>query len=342
MKPSRKADSNNPIRLVAEMLNGSVRALGRLISLVEDEEESAQDVLKRVHYYSKDAYIIGVTGAPGTGKSTLIDQLAHQLKNEGMKLGIIAIDPSSPFTGGAFLGDRVRMRKTSCNNDIYIRSMGTRGNLGGLSAATVRTVKILDAFGKDIILIETVGTGQAEVDIVKEADSTIVVCVPGLGDEIQAMKAGVMEIGDIIVVNKADQGDADKLVGELQAMLQMGLEPGGWMPPIVKTVATNGVGVAVLAEEICNHREFLVKNSGLKKNRKSRIQFEIFEILKNRINQRLKSVKQNNELDDEILTKVMHRQTDPYTVADQLVEEIFESFGDPTTGSSGLKIRKIS
>ncbi|KKL79969.1 hypothetical protein LCGC14_2009480, partial [marine sediment metagenome] len=304
------------LELVDKMLKGSVRALGKLITLIEDECPGSLEALKKVYYHTKDAYVVGLTGAPGTGKSTLVDRMAVEIKRQGFKVGIIAIDPSSPFTGGAFLGDRVRMMSSSNENDIYIRSMGTRGSLGGLSEATASTVKILDAFGKDFVLIETAGTGQAEVDVIKETDTTVVVCVPGLGDEIQTMKAGVMEIGDIFVVNKADLQDADRLAGDIETMLHMAYGSKEWIPPIIKTIATEGTGVVTLIEEILNHREYLIKSGLLKSKRIRRIKQEIMEIAKNKIIDKINnSANGANQVSDELLNEIMLREKDPYTAA---------------------------
>ncbi|MBW1614571.1 MAG: methylmalonyl Co-A mutase-associated GTPase MeaB [Deltaproteobacteria bacterium] len=300
------------LELVDKMLKGSVRALGKLITLIEDESPGSLEALKKIYYHTKDAYVIGVTGAPGTGKSTLVDRIAVEIKRQGFNVGIIAIDPSSPFTGGAFLGDRVRMMSTSNDNDIYIRSMGTRGSLGGLSEATASTVKVLDAFGKDFILIETAGTGQAEVDVIKETDTTVVVCVPGLGDEIQTMKAGVMEIGDIFVVNKADLQDADRLAGDIEAMLHMGYESMGWIPPIIKTI-------------VLNHRGYLIRNGLLKNKKARRIKQEIMEIARNKIIDKINS-NETNQLSDVLLNEIMLRKKDPYTTAGKIIDNFAEVF----------------
>ncbi|MBW2106334.1 MAG: methylmalonyl Co-A mutase-associated GTPase MeaB [Deltaproteobacteria bacterium] len=313
------------LELVDKMLKGSVRALGKLITLIEDESPGSLEALKKIYYHTKDAYVIGVTGAPGTGKSTLVDRIAVEIKRQGFNVGIIAIDPSSPFTGGAFLGDRVRMMSTSNDNDIYIRSMGTRGSLGGLSEATASTVKVLDAFGKDFILIETAGTGQAEVDVIKETDTTVVVCVPGLGDEIQTMKAGVMEIGDIFVVNKADLQDADRLAGDIEAMLHMGYESMGWIPPIIKTIGTEGSGVSSLVEEILNHRGYLIRNGLLKNKKARRIKQEIMEIARNKIIDKISS-NETNQLSDALLNEIMLRDKDPYTTAEKIIDNFAEVF----------------
>ncbi|MFH1974156.1 MAG: methylmalonyl Co-A mutase-associated GTPase MeaB [Pseudomonadota bacterium] len=332
MNSSEKTQRDNSIfELVDRMLNGSVRALGRLITLIENEVPGSLEALKKIYYHTKDAYVIGLTGAPGTGKSTLVDRIAVEIRRQGFNVGIVAIDPSSPFTGGAFLGDRVRMMSTSKDNDIYIRSMGTRGSLGGLSEATASTVKILDAFGKDFILIETAGTGQAEVDVIKETDTTVVVCVPGLGDEIQTMKAGMMEIGDIFVVNKADLKDADRLAGDIETMLHMGYESKEWIPPIIKTIATKGTGVVTLVGEILNHREYLVKSDLLKSKKVRRIKQEIMEIAKNKIIDKINnSSKGANQVSDALLNEIMLREKDPYTAAEEIVDNFAEIFRKST------------
>jgi LAO/AO transport system kinase len=315
------------IDLVDKMLNGSIRALGKLITLVEDESPGSLEALKKIYYHTKDAYVIGITGAPGTGKSTLVDCIAVEIRKMGFKVGIIAIDPSSPFSGGAFLGDRVRMMRTSNDNDIYIRSMGTRGSLGGLSAATASTVKILEAFGKDFLLIETAGTGQAEVDVIKTTDTSILVCVPGLGDEIQTMKAGVMEIGDIFAVNKADLRDADKLVRDIETMLHMGYGSMEWIPPIIKTIAANGGGVTSLVEEIFNHREYLIKSDLLKDKKIKRIKREILEIIKNKIIDKIAtSLSEANQISDELMNSIILKERDPYTVAEEIIHNFNKVF----------------
>jgi len=247
------------MELVDEMRNGSVRALARLITLVENEQPGAFEAMERIYPHTGNAHIIGITGPSGAGKSTLTDKITKELRRQNYTIGIIAVDPTSPFTGGALLGDRVRMAGISNDECVYIRSMASRGSLGGLSRATADTVKILDAFGKDYIIIETVGIGQDEVDIVKAADVSILVMMPGSGDDIQAMKAGVMEIGDIFVVNKADKDGADRLVTEIRMMIEMSLNPGQWTPPIIKTIATENQNIDTLVEKIVEHKEFLIK-----------------------------------------------------------------------------------
>jgi LAO/AO transport system kinase len=320
-----KTERNDSISgLVDGMLKGSVRALGKLITLIENESPGSTEALKKIFYHTGNAYVAGLTGAPGTGKSTLIDQIATSLNAQGYKVGILAIDPSSPFTGGAFLGDRIRMIRTNEEQDIYIRSMSTRGSLGGLSAATGNVIKILDAFGKDFILIETAGTGQAEVDVMNQTETTVVVAVPGLGDEIQMMKAGVMEIGDIFVVNKADKDQVDKLVEEIGKMLAMGYRSEGWVPPVIKTVATKGEGISALVQEILNHRRYLVEKGLLQNKRMERVQREILEMVKNKVSSGIISrITEVDAIPQSSLNEILSRRKDPYS----LVEEIINHLG---------------
>jgi LAO/AO transport system kinase len=237
--------------LAERVLAGEPRAIARAISLVEDDEEGGADLIRAIFGHTGRAYLVGVTGPPGAGKSTLVDRLTAAFRDQRLKIGVIAVDPTSPFTGGAVLGDRLRMQSHAADEDVFIRSMATRGHLGGLSRATGDAALVLDAAGKDLVIIETVGVGQDEVEIVRTADVSIVTLVPGTGDEVQALKAGIMEIADIFVVNKADREGADRLVSAVEATLSLhAYAPGQWRPPIVKTVATSGNGVAELVEAI--------------------------------------------------------------------------------------------
>src|SRR5471030_1952299 len=237
--------------LAERVLAGDARSIARAISLVEDEAPAGADLIRDIYPRTGRAYLIGVTGPPGAGNSTLVDRLTTELRRAGQTVGIIAVDPTSPFTGGALLGDRVRMNAHHGDEGVFIRSMATRGHLGGIARATTDAALVFDAAGKDIVIIETVGVGQDEVDIVRAADISIVVLVPGTGDEVQALKAGIMEIADIFVVNKADRDGADRLVQSVSAMLALqAFKPGDWRPPILKTVATAGTGVAELLETV--------------------------------------------------------------------------------------------
>jgi len=255
------------VELVAQALAGNRRALARLLTHVENNSAQARAILAALHPHTGRAHIVGVTGAPGTGKSTLVNELAKRLRAQGHTVGVVAVDPSSPFSGGALLGDRVRMQDLAGDSGVFVRSMATRGSLGGLAQASGDVVKVLDAVGFDVTLVETVGAGQAEVDIARTAHTTVVVEAPGLGDEVQALKAGLLEIADVLVVNKADRPGAAQAVQALQGMLDLGRDsaPGRgeeWQPPVLQTVALDGVGVDEVVEAIAAHRAYL-QRSGL-------------------------------------------------------------------------------
>ena len=311
------------MELVDEMRNGSVRALARLITLVENEQPGAFEAMEKLYPYTGNAHIIGITGPSGAGKSSLTDKITKELRRRNHTVGIIAVDPTSPFTGGALLGDRIRMAEISNDEGVYIRSMASRGSLGGLSRATADTVKILDAFGKDYVVIETVGVGQDEVDIVKAADVSILVMMPGSGDDIQAMKAGIMEIGDIFVVNKADKDGADRLVTDIRMMLELGSTPRAWTPPIIKTVAIENQNIDILVEKIDEHKEFLAKNGMLDSRRKERIRSEITKIVEHEIFRYYDSlISENKDFFDQRLEHILAKKENPYQLAKQAVEII--------------------
>ena len=306
--------------LVSGALSGSVRALAKLITLVENDMPGAVEALQQLYPRTGHAYIVGITGPPGSGKSTLTDKITKELRKKGYTVGIVAVDPTSPFSGGALLGDRLRMQDITNDEGVFVRSMATRGTLGGLSRATADTVKILDAFGKDFILIETVGVGQDEVDIVKTADTTLLISVPGLGDEIQALKAGIMEIGDIFVVNKSDREGADRLVTELSLMLDLNPAMGPWRPPIVKIVATLGEGILDLTEKIWKHRQFLQEGSGLLRKRNERAKQEILNLIEGEVSKYIHKMLKYDVTFDEVIEQVVARKKDPYSYAQKVTE----------------------
>ena len=305
--------------LADRVLAGDVRAIARAISLIEDEAAVAADLMRAIYPHTGRAYLIGVTGPPGAGKSTLVDKLTAETRQHGETLGVIAVDPTSPFTGGAILGDRLRMQAHSADPDVFIRSMATRGQLGGLSRSTTDVALVLDAAGKSLVIIETVGVGQDEVDIVRTADVSIVIMVPGTGDEVQALKAGIMEIADIFVVNKADRDGADRMVTAVESNLALqAYGEGEWRPPIIKTEATTGRGVAELWEAI---KAFRTHSEATRVRRlKTRSEFRMRELLMHGFLSHLdRRVLAQGEL-QQLLDRVAAREIDPYTAAAGILE----------------------
>jgi LAO/AO transport system kinase len=314
------------LELVDGVLNGKRRSLARLISLIEDEDPIAIDALSQLYKKTGKAHIIGVTGPPGSGKSTLVTRIITAYRQMGKTLGVVCVDPSSPFTGGALLGDRIRMQEHAIDKEVFVRSMGTRGHLGGLARATSDAVRAIDAFGKDIIIIETVGAGQSEVEVVDIAHTVLVTDVPGSGDDIQTIKAGIMEIADIFVVNKCDLPGADKKITEINAMLDLDTREHAWRPPIVKTNARTGEGIEELIEEIQNHIQYLKQSGLFEEDNLVRSRDELEQIMKYKLTRELLAKLQGRPEYEEAIRKIAKRIDDPYSVAELLITKfLFET-----------------
>jgi LAO/AO transport system kinase len=310
------------VNLAADILAGRYRALGQAISLVESHDERAQRLLADLYPRTGQARIIGITGSPGAGKSTLVASMARHYRAQGKRIGIIAVDPTSPFTGGAILGDRIRMADLYTDRGVFIRSMATRGFLGGLARATNDVVDILDAAGFDIVLVETVGVGQDEVEVVRTVQTNVVVLVPGMGDDIQAIKAGIMEIGDVFVVNKADRPGADKTVTEVTMMMSLVEEHGEWVPPIVKTIASRNEGIRDLDEAIVKHYDYLASSGELDRRNRDRVRIRIETQLKERFMDRLIGGTLPREQYEALLEDVLRKRNNPHDAAEDVLSRV--------------------
>ncbi|GAX89564.1 methylmalonyl Co-A mutase-associated GTPase MeaB [Effusibacillus lacus] len=307
------------MELAERIVKGDRRAVARAITLIENDSPEKHALLKALHAHTGKAYLVGITGSPGAGKSTLTAQLIFLLRKLGLNVGVIAVDPTSPFTGGAILGDRVRMNDHALDPGVFIRSMGTRGSLGGLARTTKEAVRVLDAYGADVILIETVGVGQSELDIMNVADTTVVVMNPTAGDHIQTMKAGIMEIADVFDINKADLPGADKTEREINNMLDL-LHDLEWRPPVVRTTSRNPKSFQSLWEACSSHRSHLLKSGRWETKRKKRRQDEILGIIEDRIHRSIRQWMVQNHSWQQILSEVDAGKLDPYQVADQVLE----------------------
>jgi LAO/AO transport system kinase len=312
--------------LAKRILEGDIRAASRLMRDIDDRIPTALKALKELYPRTGKAYIIGVTGPPGSGKSTIVDKMIDIFRKEGKSVGIVAVDPTSPFTGGAILGDRIRMQRHATDEGVFIRSLATRGCLGGLSRSTQDIVNVMDAMGKDIILVETVGVGQDEVEIVHTAHTSIVVLVPGLGDDIQAIKAGIIEIGDIFVINKCDREGADKIERDLRMVLEMGRKrEDGWEPSIFRTEAILGKGIFELVYGIYRHKQALEQSQTLEKKLKERTKTTFLEILESEVMTHFVEKIEKEGKWESLIDDLAKRRTDPYTVVEKMMSEEFEN-----------------
>ncbi|MDT7687271.1 MAG: GTPase [Acidobacteriota bacterium] len=306
-------------QLIDRVLAGEPRAVARAISKAEDATADASELMKAIFPHTGRGLVVGITGSPGAGKSSLVDRLAGLYRKRGERVGIVAVDPSSPFSGGAILGDRIRMQALGLDPGVFIRSMATRGNLGGLARTTVDAVAILDAAGFAKVIVETVGVGQDEVEIVKTADVSVVVLVPGMGDDIQAIKAGIMEIGDVFVINKADRDGVLRTEKELEALLSLAERPDGWSPPIVKTVATENKGIEELAAAVESYREFQRTATGAHERRGAVARWRILELLRERLLARALERGGTRERLETLALEVAEKRRDPYSVVEELI-----------------------
>ncbi|MEM2142182.1 MAG: methylmalonyl Co-A mutase-associated GTPase MeaB [Candidatus Thorarchaeota archaeon] len=312
--------------IASEVLAGNRRALARLISMIENEEPTVQDILRRLYRHTGRAHIVGITGPPGSGKSSIVAMMTSELRRLGRSVGIVCVDPSSPFTGGALLGDRIRIQEHSLDDSVYMRSMGTRGHLGGLSRATSDAVRAIDASGKDMILVETVGAGQSEVEVIEIAHTVIVTDVPSSGDDIQAIKAGIMEIADIFVVNKMDLPGADKKVADINAMIDLDSSRQGWRPPVLLTNARTGEGIPTLVSTVDAHLRYLRESGLLEARALKRTRQELQEIMEYSLTRELLHALQGRPEYEDAIRKISRREDDPYSIAQRLIAEFLAEY----------------
>jgi LAO/AO transport system kinase len=308
--------------LAERILKGDVRAAARLMREVDDDVSQAWEELKRIYAKTGHAYIVGVTGPPGSGKSTLVDRIIELYRKEGKTVGIVAVDPTSPFTGGAILGDRVRMQRHSTDEGVFIRSLATRGYLGGISRSTHDIINIMDAMGKDLIIVETVGVGQDEVDIVDTAHTSVVVTIPGLGDGVQVIKAGILEIADIFVINKCEREGTERLEQELRIMMEMGPpHQNGWVTPIYRTEALLDRGISEVVSGISKHRDLLIETKALKKKNRARAKKHFLKLLQTRLLESTLDRIEEDERLDRIVQQLVERKANPYAMVEAIVSE---------------------
>ncbi len=312
---------------VEKILSGDVRTAARLMRELDDGILRAFEILKSLYAHTGRAHVIGFTGSPGVGKSTLVDQVISYLRSRNKTVGVIAVDPTSPFSGGALLGDRIRMQRHGTDDGVFIRSLATRGQFGGLTRSTAAIAKVMDAMGKDLVILETVGVGQDEVDIAETAHTTVVMVAPAMGDDIQAIKAGILEIAHVFVVNKADREGAARTAAELRFMVEMGRDsrpPGAWEPPILLTEANRNVGVNEVMEAIEQHRRYLLKDDAAawQRHERDRIRRELQDILKGKVMEKIKRAFESDNLSRDIVEQIIQKKLDPYTAAEKIIERI--------------------